>query len=407
MSKIIELKEKRAGLVIQMRSLIDTAEKAGRDLNADEQTKYAQLEADVDSIGKTIDRAENLAKIEGDLRAQRDGGYRADVGDGKNAKPRSTPEFKEAFASFIRTKGILSGLTAKHLNVLQTNVDGDGGFLVPEDFEATIYTLLRQADPIRAAATVMVLSNDRNMPVQTGKSQFSWIGENGAYPTTQPGVGRVVLSAHKLGGVIYVSDEMLQDSGSNVEQFITGDSVEGIRETESTAFVNGDGAAKPLGIFQTTNVAGTTVQDFTGAVSATAAITGDDLIETFHKLAPQYRVNATWLANDTLIKLIRKLKGEDNQYLWQPGLQAGQPDRILGRPVAVSEFAPAPAVSTRSLAFGDMRQYIIADRLGLAMRRYDEVAALNGQVAFRVTKRTDGRLRDARAMVFFKHGAAS
>lgn len=406
MSKIIDLKEKRAGLVKEMRSLLDTASAANRDLNADEQTKYNKLESDVDAIGKQVEREERLATVESDLRAQRDPGYRP-AADAKGGKPRATAEFKEAFATFLRSKGIVSTIPAQHLNVLQTNVDADGGFLVPEEFESTIYTLLRQADPIRSAATVLTLGHDRHMPVQTGKSAFSWIGENGQYPTTQPGVGRVTLAAHKLGGVIYVSDEMLQDSGSNVEQFLTSDSVEGIRETESTAFCTGDGAAKPLGLFSTTNVAGTALTEYTGAVSASAAITGDDLIETFHSLKPQYRLNASWLATDTLVKLIRKLKNSDGDYIWQPGLTAGQPDRILNRPVLVSEFAPAPAASTRSLAFGDLKQYIIADRLGLAMRRFDEIAALNGQVAFRVTKRTDARLRDARAVVFFKHGAAA
>jgi HK97 family phage major capsid protein len=403
-----ELKAQRKGIYDQMCALNDAAAKAGKQ-SADDQKKYSDLEADLDAKGKIIAQAESLAKFENEMRSTNDGTFRASAPapSGEPARPRASKEFKGAFAAFLRAKGHVSGLNSQHLNVLQTNVDGDGGFLVPDDFESAIYSLLRQSDPIRGLATVMTLSNDRHMPVQTGKSSFGWLGENGAYPSTQPGVGRVTLSAHKIGGVIYVSDEMLQDSGSNVEQFLTGDAVQGIRETESTAFVNGDGAAKPLGIFATTNVAGTALVDNTGATSATATITADNLIDTFHTLAPQYRMGASWVANDSLIKLIRKLKGSDNNYLWQPGLTMDQPDRILGRPVYVSEFAPAPAVSTRSLAFGDFKQYIIADRLGLAMKRYDEIAALNGQVAFRVTKRTDARLRDARAVVFYKHGAAS
>jgi len=149
------------------------------------------------------------------------------------------------------------------------------------------------------------------------------------------------------------------------------------------------------------------VQDNTGAVSATAAITSDDLIETYHKLGRQYRDRATWVASDTIVKLIRKLKDNDGNYIWQPGLVAGQPDRILNRPVVTSDFAPTPAASTRSLAFGDLRRYYIADRLGMGMVRLNELGALNGQVYFRVNKRTDGRLTDGNAVVFFKHGAAS
>lgn len=408
MSKIIDLKNKRAGLVNEMRLLLDTAEKAGRDLNADEQTKYNALEADVEKFGKTIEREENLSKLEGDLRAQRDGAYRpAAEGSKDGKKAHATEAYKAAFSKLLRAKGHVSLLDRDIVNVLQTSVDSEGGFLVPEEFETNIQKLLYNLDPMRAAATVVTLGSDRNLPIQTSGVTFSWLGENGAYPSVQPAVGRVVLSAFKIGGYVPVSEELLQDSASNVEQFVTEVAAQGIADLENSGFTVGDGAGKPLGLFTTTSVAGTTVQDFTGATSATAAITGDDLIETFHKLGRQYRDRASWVASDTLIKLIRKLKGEDNQYLWQPGLQAGQPDRILNRPVFTSDFAPTPAASTRSLAFGDLRRYYIADRLGLGVMRLNEVGALNGQVYWRFTKRTDGRLTDGNAVVFFKHGAAA
>ena len=409
MSKIIDLKNKRAGLVTEMRSLLDTAEKAGRDLNADEQTKYAALEADVEKFGKSIAREEGLSQIEDNLRAQRDGNYRPaiDGKDGKKVKATATEGYREAFSAFLRTKGQANLLNPSVFATLQTGVDADGGFLVPEDFEANIQKLLYNLDPMRAAATVLSLANDRHLPIQASGVAFSWIGENGAYPSVSPTVGRVTLTAHKLGGYVPVSEELLQDSGSNVDQFVTDVCGQAVADLENAAFTIGDGAAKPLGLFSTTNVAGVTVQDNTGAVSATAAITSDDLIETYHKLGRQYRDRATWVASDTIVKLIRKLKDNDGNYIWQPGLVAGQPDRILNRPVVTSDFAPTPAASTRSLAFGDLRRYYIADRLGMGMVRLNELGALNGQVYFRVNKRTDGRLTDGNAVVFFKHGAAS
>lgn len=407
MSKILDLKNKRAGLVNEMRLLLDTAEKANRDLNADEQSKYNALEADVEKFGKSISREESLGQIENELKAQRDGSYRPAAEGKSSGKAHATEAYKAAFGKFLRAKGNVSLLDREIVNVLQTSVDTEGGFLVPEEFEANIQRLLYNLDPMRAAATVITLGSDRHLPIQTSGVNFSWLGENGAYPAVQPAVGRVTLSAFKLGGYVPVSEELLQDSASNVEQFVTDVAAQGIADLENAAFTVGDGSAKPLGLFSTTSVAGTTVQDQTGAVSATAAITGDDLIDTFHKLGRQYRDRASWVASDTILKMIRKLKDNDNQYIWQPGLQAGQPDRILNRPVFTSDFAPTPAVSTRSLAFGDLRRYYIADRLGLGVLRLNELGALNGQVFWRFTKRTDGRLTDGNAVVFFKHGAAS
>jgi HK97 family phage major capsid protein len=407
MSKLIDLKNKRAGLVQEMRLLLDTAEKAGRDLNADEQSKYTNLEADVEKFGKTITREEGLSQFENELRAQRDANYRPDADGGKSKKANATEGYRAAFSQFLRAKGNASILDRQVFATLQTGVDSDGGFLVPEEFEANIQKLLYNLDPMRSAATVLSLSTDRHLPIQTGGATFQWIGENGSYPSVSPTVGRVTLTAHKLGGYVPVSEELLQDSGSNVEQFVTEVAAQSVADLENGAFTVGNGAAQPLGIFTTTSVGGVTVADLTGAVSATAAITGDNIIDTYHTLGRQYRDQASWVGSDTLIKLIRKIKDNDGQYIWQPGLIAGQPDRILNRPVFTSDFAPTPAVSTRSLAFGDLRRYYIADRLGMGMLRLNELGALNGQVYFRVTKRTDGRLTDGNAVVFFKHGAAS
>jgi HK97 family phage major capsid protein len=408
---IIELKNKRAGLVTQMRSLLDTAAKAGRNLTADEETKYEAIQADVDGLGKTIARAENLASFEASLSAHRDSTYRPGIGGDEDAAPRAGGDYKKAFFGkdgFLRKQGIVTSLSPNIFNVLQTGVDVDGGYLVPETYESEIMKLLYSADPIRAAATVMTLGTTANIPVQTAGVSFGWVGENGAFGAVSPKVGRVILGAHKLGGYIPVSTEMLQDSGSNVEGFVRDVGVQAIADLEEAAFTTGSGAAQPEGLFTATSVAGVTIQGVTGAASATAAITGDNLIDVFHTLTRPYRQNSSWLMSDAAVKLVRKLKNTvTGDYIWQPGLQAGQPDRILNRPVLVSEHATAPAVSTKSIVFGDLRKYYIADRIGISMQRLNELGALNGQVYFLMAKRTDGRLTDAKAVVTFTHGAAN
>jgi len=219
------------------------------------------------------------------------------------------------------------------------------------------------------------------------------------------------MQAHKCGGIIPISDELLLDSVENMEAEINETAGLAFGELEIAAHGNGNGVAKPLGLFATPAVlGGVTIGGVTGSTSATAVVTADNLVDTFHSLAPQYRARASWLLNDATIKLIRKLKtgiSGDNTYLWQPGLVAGQPDTLLGKPVNAYSGAPTPAVSTRSIAFGDMKAYRIQDRLGIAVKYLNERYAELGQVGFRFTMRTDAKLTDGNAMVFYTHGAAS
>lgn len=415
MPTIKQQKEERAGLVVQMRSILDKASKDNnRALTAEETQTYDNLEKRVDEIGATVDREERLAVVETELRNRKDHDYRpgARAAAASGDKRRNSAEYRAAFAdgrqSFARVGK--NGLSPDFVNVLSEGVDVDGGFLVPEEFETRVIEQLVNADPIRAAATVITTRSDRNIPVETDSGSFSFVGENGDYPTSDPKFGKVVLGAHKNGGIIKVSEELLQDEFFGLEAYIQRLSARRWNAIEQTNFANGNGVGAPLGLFQTTEVGGVSVTGKTGSASASAAITADDLVDTYHTLARAYRDNAIWLTSDTMIKMIRKLKtgvSGDNTYLWQPGLVAGQPDRLLNRPISVSDGAPTPAISGKSIVFGDLSYYYIVDRLGMSMQRLSELYAASGQIGFRMSKRTDGRMTSAKAMTYFQHGAAS
>lgn len=262
-------------------------------------------------------------------------------------------------------------------------------------------------DPIRAAATVIQTASDRNIPIETDTGSFAYIGEEGEYGLGDPAIAREILKAWKFGGIVKVSEELLQDSAFALEPYLRDLAGRRQAKLEGTSFATGAGTSTPLGLFAAASVGGVNLSVVTGAVSATPAITGDDVIDVFHKLPASYRPRASFVAGDGLIKLIRKLKSTDNQYLWQPGLSAGQPDLLMNRPLLIAEGGPAPLAAAKTLVFGDLKSYVIADRLGLAMQRLNELFAANGQVGFKFTGRHDARLTDPKAIVQFKHGAAS
>jgi len=406
--------DKRAGLVVQMRSLLDAAGKANRDLSADEQTTYNAMEKDVDSLGSQIERENKLASAENHLRSQRDGAYKADLKESGGKRHdrlafRRTPEYRDAFeGGFLRLGK--NGMGPQHFNVLTVGSDADGGYLVPEEYENTIIKKLYEIDPIRQYANVVTTASDRNIPVRTGIPTFSWLGEGATYTATNQTYGTVLIQAHKCGGEVIVSEELLQDSGTSVEVEINEGAALAFGELESTAFGSGTGVGQPMGLWNTTAVSGVNIQGITGDASATAKYVPDDFVNLFHKLGVPYRANATWLMHDDGVKLARKIVtgiSGDKTYIWQPGLTAGSPDTILGRPVVVSKGATAPAVSAKSILFGNLRAYRIQDRLGMSMKRLNELHALAGQIGFLFTKRMDAKLTDANAIVAFTHGAAS
>lgn len=115
-------------------------------------------------------------------------------------------------------------------------------------------------------------------------------------------------------------------------------------------------------------------------------------MDLFYAVKSPYRKKAVWVLNDTTVKALRKLKDNNGNYIWQPSVQAGQPDMILNRPYHTSAYVPEVAAGAKVMAFGDFSYYWIADRQGRSFKRLNELFAANGQVGFLASQRVDGKL---------------
>jgi len=211
------------------------------------------------------------------------------------------------------------------------------------------------------------------------------VDEEGGYTDTNPVFARVTLGAFKAAALVKVSEELLQDNVINLEAYLARTFARRLSVLEETAFASGDGSGKPTGL--TAQVSGNNT-----TAAAVAAVTSDELLDVYYELGNSYRGQASWLANDGLMKLIRKLKDGDNQYLWQPGLQADTPDVLLGRPIYPQLGMPAATAGLIPLLFGDISYVTVADRGAMTLQRLNELYAGNGQVGFRLFKRTDMKL---------------
>lgn len=389
MNKILELREKRAKAWDAAKAFLDT--KRGTDglISTEDEATYDKMEADVIALGKEIDRLEKQAILDAELNAPM-----ANPLTGKPANPklenktgRASDEYKKAFWNAMRTRAG-EGLDPTVRNALQVGTDTEGGYLVPDEFERTLIEALEEENIFRTLANVITTSSgDRKIPVVASKGTASWIDEEGAIPEADDSFGQVSIGAYKLGTLIKVSEELLNDSVFNLEAYISKEFARRIGNKEEEAFFSGDGSGKPTGIFATTGGAQLGV-----TTAGATAITLDEVLDLFYSLKAPYRNKSVFVMNDATVKAIRKLKDGQGQYLWQPSIQAGTPDTILNRPLHTSSYVPAIAAGAKTIAFGDFSYYWVADRQGRVFKRLNELYAVTGHVGFVATQRVDGKL---------------
>ena len=385
MNKILELREKRAKAWETAKAFLDT--KRGNDglLSSEDVATYERMEADVVNLGKEIDRLERQAALDAELSKA--------VGTPIKDKPtvtgetktgRATDEYRKAFWNVMRSKAP----NYEVMNALQIGTDSEGGYLVPDEFEKTLVQALETQNVFRTLASIIqTASGDRKIPVVSSKGSASWIEEGVAYPESDDAFGQVTIGAYKLGTILKVSDELLNDSVFDLQKYISNEYARRIGTKEEEAFFVGDGSGKPTGVLNVTGGAEIGVTAASGT-----AVTFDEIMDLFYSLKSPYRRTATFVMNDATVKAIRKLKDNTNNYLWQPSVQAGEPDKILNRPVVTSSYVPEVTAGAKSIAFGDFSYYWIADRQGRSFKRLNELFAATGQVGFMASQRVDGKL---------------
>ncbi len=386
MSKILELREKRAKAWEAAKAFLDSRRGADGLLSAEDVAAYEKMEADVVNLGKEIDRLERQQALDAELNKPVNDPIKdkpaAPAGEEKTG--RASAEYRRSFWNVMRSK--MPGHEV--LNALQVGTDSEGGYLVPDEFEHTLVEALEEQNIFRTLANVIQTSSgDRKIPVVASKGTASWVDEEGAIPESDDSIGQVSIGAYKLGTMIKVSEELLGDSVFDLEAYISREFARRIGNKEEEAFFTGDGKGKPLGVLAKTGGAEVGV-----TAAGAAAFTADELFDLFYSLKAPYRKSAVFLMNDTSVKALRKLKDSNGQYLWQPSLTASTPDTLMGRPVYTSSFMPAMEAGAKSVLFGDLSYYWVADRQGRSFRRLGELYAPTGQVGFLATQRVDGKL---------------
>ena len=383
---ILELREKRAKAWEAAKAFLDSHRTDKGVLSAEDDAAYSRMEQEITDLGKEISRMERLEALDAQMKEPVNQPLTGKPMGGRTIEKtgRASEEYKTKFWNAMRSKVPLPSV----VNALEEGTDSEGGYLVPDEYERTLVEALEEENVFRQLAKVIrTSSGDRKIPVVATKGTASWIDEEGAYTESDDSFGQVSIGAYKVGTMIKVSEELLNDSVFDLESYIAKEFARRIGAKEEEAFFTGDGSGKPLGVLAATGGAETGV-----TAASSTAITADELMDLFYSLKSPYRKKAVWVLNDSTIKAVRKLKDSTGQYLWQPSLAAGTPDTLLGRPVKTSAYMPVIAAGAKTIAFGDFSYYWIADRQGRSFKRLNELYAANGQVGFLGSQRVDGKL---------------
>ena len=396
-TKVAELREKASAQFAEMRSILDEG------LNGESSEKYDRIEADYDSTVSQIKAEERLASkpvpVAPEARsiaapavetvAVEEVEAPADV----DSDPTDSAEYRSAFGRYLR--GGFADPEVRATLVAGTNANG--GYTVTRTFRNELIKAIAEYSPLLQKATILNTSsgNPIDIPSATRGQAPAYIAEAGTYTNSEETMGLTSLSAFKVGHIVRVSEELLTDSSVNIDQFIRQFAAEAIGVKLGAWFATGTGTNQPTGI------AGSATVGVTGA-SASYAVAADELFDTVHSIKRPYRQNASWMMNDSTLKAIRKLKDTTNQYLFQPGLSAGEQDTLLGAPVFtdpnMAELGSANVVAI----YGDLSGYYIRQVGAPSIRVLNERFSDAGIVGFRVDTRVDGKLIDANRVTAYK-----
>lgn len=375
MNKIYDLKQDRAKLITQMREIMDR--NTDVEMNVDDKATYEKLEKDFDALNARIAAEEKLMDRERSIDTPE---------DKKDAKDK-TSERQQLFAKAL--SGNAADLAAYRNAAGDYTLGTDataGAITAPMQF---VEQLIKGLDDVQFMRNIahktpsLGAAQSLGFPYRkTAAADADWTTEVATAAEEQTlQYGRREFKPNRLTKLIRLSKTLVSHANM-APQVVLEELQRVLAVTQEKAYMTGDGSGKPLGIFTASNDGIPTSRDV--AATATTSITADDLIDVKYSLKGQYHNRAQWVMHRDLVKMVAKLKNQaTGEYVWQPSLQAGQPDRLLNSPVNMSEFAPNTyTAGLYAAVYGDFEYYWIMDADQLTLQVLNEIYALSNQVGY-------------------------
>jgi HK97 family phage major capsid protein len=387
---------------------------------SDEMDKLSDLKGEIDALIVKSNRPGSGQKADGnDIEAEfkQFGMAAKSFGFGENLAGQTADgyaDYKSGLMGYFK-HGNPALLAAAEQKAMSTGVDSQGGYLLPSATVGRIVSKIYEQSTLRQLANVVTLSgNELEGLIDNDEANAGWVDEyDSRTETSTPALGKYSIIAHEMYAEPHVTQRILDDAATNVEAWLAGKTADKFARVEGAAFTTGNGSKKPKGLFAYATAAtaddtrdwGTFQHIKTGADGAFHTTKADPLMDLIGAFKDQYLQRATWLMRREVRTALRKMKeATSDKYLWEPSMQAGVPDNLLGYPVRIDQYVPAVATGSLSLAFGDFAEaYTIVDRLGIRTIR-DNVTT-KGRVKFYSTRRIGGGAVNFEAVKFLQFAA--
>ena len=289
---------------------------------------------------------------------------------------------------------------------LEEGTDSEGGFLIPEEFRAQLLeNSVEKSDFMGRAMAIPMSVTSIGIPYikETtraggaiyGGVQLYWVDEESQITKSKPKFGKIQMTLHKLAGLCYASDEILQDSPITLEPLLTKKFTDAFAWVMDGVMLNGTGAAQPLGILN--GVACISITAETGQAADT--ILYENLIKMYARMPARHKKNAIWVANEDTFPQLAVMTiavGTGGVPVWLPaGAASGKPyNTLMGKPLIWNEHAPKLG-DAGDISFLDWKEYLLGEKrgrgAGIQTASSIHFKFDTDEKAFRFTFRTDGQ----------------
>ena len=357
-----------------------------------------ELTEKVEKINSAIEKMEEmkskLATVETAI--ARSGSFGKD--EEKNEEIEAANEAMSVFmrkgenALTVDQKSAIETFEKKFLSVQS---DPDGGYFVMPDSSGRMVKQIFETSPMRSVASIQTISTDSLEGFyDDDEAGAAWVGEAAARPeTTNAQVGQWKIPVHEQYAEPKATQKVLEDSAFNIESWHEMNVSGKFSRAENTAFVSGNGSAKPRG-FTTYDASAVSDVYERGKIgrqisNSVGAIEFDDIMDLVGLVKEGWLANSTFAGNRSTFSAIRKLKDNDDRYLWEPSNQAGQPSLLVGYPTIQFNDMADVGTGNLALALADWSAtYQIVDRVGISVLR--DPYTTKGFVKFYTRKRVGG-----------------
>jgi HK97 family phage major capsid protein len=401
-----QLREKRAKLVAQMRGIIETAEAEDRDLTAEEQQSFDDMQAESATLEKRISRLEGVETVENALNQRVDAHSRRSPieragGAEASREFESLGQFLNAVRfnpndqrlSFVEGVGAAGDGDDRRAEQRMDN-DPQGGFMVPQQFSQTIMSVEPQDALVRPRANVIPAGSppDAGITMPTldqsgaapgnvfGGMTFDWIEEGGDKPETDASLGSVSLVPKEIAGFVTVTDKLLRNWQAS-STFLTNLMRGGVAAAEDFAFYRGDGVAKPLGVLNAP------VTKFIHRAVANQ-VSYEDLVAMVAVLLMRGG-SPVWSAPQSSLPQFATLKDPQGRYIWQANAVGGFAGTLLGYPLRWNNRAPGLG-SKGDILMADWSNYLIKDGSGPFVAASEHVKFTQNKTVIKIFWNVDG-----------------